>query len=89
MQFSLPSGNGIGVQAGDPREQGEAAATMLVGEEADQETSGAFVSRSDEAVDPAMLLGDRAMGVLLAGGAGAHMDRTLGMLYRHGNVPPW
>jgi hypothetical protein len=62
---------------------------MLVGKEADQEPSGAFVSRSDEAVDPAMLLGDGAMGVLLAGGAGAHMDSTLGMLYRHGNVPPW
>ena len=62
---------------------------MLVGEEADQEPSGAFVSRGDEAIDPPMLSGDGAMGVLLAGGAGAHMDDTLGMLHGHGNVPPW
>ncbi len=62
---------------------------MLVGEEADQEPSGAFVSRSDEAVDPPMPSCDRARGVLVAGGAGAHMDDTLGMLPRHGKLPPW
>ena len=77
MQFSSPSGNGIGVQAGDPREQSDAAAAMLVGEEADEEPSGTFVGGSDEAVDPPMLLGDRAMGVLVAGGAGANRDDTL------------
>ena len=62
---------------------------MLVGEEADQESSGAFVSRGDEAVDPAMLSSDEAMGVLLAERTGTHMDNTLRMLHDHGYMPLW
>jgi hypothetical protein len=88
LQFPLPARNGVGVQAGDACEQGDAAAALLLSEKADQEPSGAFVSRSDEPVNPEMLLGDRATRMLLAGGAGAPMDDTLGMLFGHVNVPP-
>jgi hypothetical protein len=62
---------------------------MLVGEGADEEPSGAFVSRRDEAVDPPVFFGDGTVGVSLARGASAHRDDTLGMLHRHGTVPPW
>jgi hypothetical protein len=87
LQFALPSGNGIGVQAGDLCEVGNASVALLLGEEADKEPSGAFVGCSDEAVNPAMLSGSRAVGMLLAGGAGAHMDDTLGLWLGHGGVP--
>lgn len=88
LQFPLASGNGIGVQAGDPCEQGNASAAMLLGEEADQQPSRAFVGRRDQTVNPPMLFGDRAMGMLLASSAGAHMDDTPGMLLGHVTVPP-
>jgi hypothetical protein len=68
---------------------GDSATAVLVGEDADEEPSGAFVGGRDEAVDPPMLLSASAPGVLLAGGAGAHRDDTLGMLLCHGTVPPW
>jgi hypothetical protein len=32
----LAAGNGVGVQAGDPREMGDAAAAVLLGKEADE-----------------------------------------------------
>jgi hypothetical protein len=47
---------------------------MLLGEEADEEASRAFVGGSNETVHPTMLLGDCTIGMLLAGGATAHMD---------------
>ena len=88
MQFALAAGNRVGVQAGDPGEMGDPAGAVLVGEEADQEASGAFVGDCDEAINPPMLSRQRAMGVLLAGGTGANMDHTPGMLLCHGTVPP-
>jgi hypothetical protein len=88
LQFALAAGNRVGVEAGDPGEMGDPAGAVLVGEEADQEASGAFVGDRDEAVDPPMLVRQRALGMLLAGGAGASMDYTPGMLLCHGTVPP-
>jgi hypothetical protein len=88
LQFALTAGNRVGVQAGDPGEMGDSAVAVLVGEEADQQASGAFVGGRDEAVDPPVLAREGAMGMLLAGGAGADMDHTPGMLLCHGTVPP-
>jgi len=79
----------VRVQARDLGEEGNAPATVLLGEEADEEASSAFVGGSDEAVDPAVLPSQSAVGVLLAGRASAHRDDTWGMLLRHGTVPPW
>ena len=87
-QFALAAGNGVGVQAGDPREVGDPSRAVLSGEEADEEPAGTFVGDSDEAVDPAVLLGAGAMRVLLAGGAGADMDDTPGTLLCHVTLPP-
>jgi hypothetical protein len=88
LQFASAAGNRVGVQAGDPGEMGDPAGPMLVGEEADQEAPGAFVGDRDEAIDPPMLSRQSAMGMLLAGGTGASMDHTPGMLLCHGTVPP-
>lgn len=88
LQFALPAGNGVVVQTSDPREVGDSAGTVLLGEEADEEPSGAFVGGSDETVNPAVLLGESATGMLLAGCAGAHMDDTPGMVLCHATVPP-
>ncbi len=88
LQFALAAGNGVGVQAGDPCEVGDAAATVLLGEEASEEPARAFVGDRDEAVDPAVLLGAEAMWMLLADGAAADMDDTPGMLLCHVTLPP-
>jgi hypothetical protein len=88
LQFTLATGNRVGVQAGDLCEVGDSSRTVLSGEEADEEPSGPFVGASDEAVDPAMLSGQSTMRMLLAGGATTHMDGTLGMLLGHMTVPP-
>jgi hypothetical protein len=67
---------------------GDAPGAVLLGEEADKAAAGAFVGGSDEAVDPPVLLRAGAMRMLLAGGAGADMDDTLGVLLRHVTLPP-
>jgi hypothetical protein len=79
----------VGVQAGDLCEEGDASATVLLGEEADEEASSAFVGGSNETVDPPVLPSQSAVGVLLAGRAGAHRDDMWGMLLRHETGPPW
>jgi hypothetical protein len=61
LQFALAAGNSVGVQAGDPRQVGDATAAILLGKKADEKPSSAFVGDSDEAVDPPVLLGARAM----------------------------
>jgi len=68
---------------------GDSSRTVLLGEEADEEPSGAFISGSDEAIDPPMLSSKNTGGVLLAGWADTDMDNTPGMLLCHGTVPPW
>jgi hypothetical protein len=87
-QFALATGNGVGVQASDPREVGDAAAAVLPGEEADEEPAGALVGDGDEAIDPPVLLRGGAVRVLLAGSAGADMDDTPRMLLGHVTLPP-
>jgi hypothetical protein len=87
LQFALPARNRVGVQAGDPCEEGDASATVLLGEEADEEASSAFVGGSDETVDPPVLLRERAIGMLLAGCASALVDNTPGMLLCHETIP--
>jgi hypothetical protein len=88
VQFPLAAGNRVGVQAGDLCEVGDASRTVFLGEEADEEPSGAFVSDSDKAVDPAVFPGQGTMRMLLAGWASAHMDETLAKLLDHRTGPP-
>jgi hypothetical protein len=61
---------------------------VLLGEEADEQPSGAFVSGGDETVDPPMLTSESAMGMLLTGCADAHTDDTLRMSLCHVTIPP-
>lgn len=62
LQFALPASNRVGIQAGDLCEEGDAPATVLLGEEADEEASSAFVGGSGEAVDPPVLPSPSAAG---------------------------
>jgi hypothetical protein len=89
LQFALAARNGVGVQPGDPREQGDPSAALLLGEEADQQPPGALVRSSDETVNPPMLLSNTTMRMLLAAHARTQMDNTPGMLLGHVSVPPW
>ena len=89
MQFPLAAGNGVGVQACDLGAVGDSSRTVLVGEEADKESAGAFVGGSNEAVDAPMLGSQSTMRMLLADRATAHMDDTLGRFLAHLTVPPW
>ena len=54
LQFVLAAGDGMAVQSRDPCQQGDASATVLACQKADEEPSGAFVGSGDEAVDPAV-----------------------------------
>jgi hypothetical protein len=88
LQFALAPSNGVGIQACDPCQEGDPAAALLLGEEADEQAAEPFVGGSDEAVNPPMLPSARAMGVVLADGAGANVDDTLGMFLGHVTLPP-
>jgi hypothetical protein len=88
LQFTLATGNRVGVQAGDLCEVGDPSRTVLLGEEADEEPSDAFVGGSDEAVDAVMLPGQRTIRMLSAVCASARMDDTLAILLDHRTVPP-
>lgn len=89
LQFVLSAGDSAFVQAGNPCEVGDSSVAVLLGEEADEEPSCAFIGSSDETVDPAVLSGKSALRMLLAGWAGAYMDDTVGMLLCHVTIPPW
>jgi hypothetical protein len=78
----------MGVQTGNLCEECDASATVLLGEKADEEASSAFVGGSDQTVDPPVLLSQSAVGVFLAGRAGAYRDDTWRMLLRHGPYLP-
>lgn len=88
LQLPLAPGNRVGVQAGDLCEVGNPSPAVLLGEEADEEPSGAFVGDSDEAIDPAMLPGQSTVRMLLAGRASTRMDDTRTGLLGHRTVPP-
>ena len=87
LQLTLATGNRVGIQAGDLCEVGDSPRTVLLGEEADEEPSRAFVGGSNEAVDPAMLPGPSTVRMLLAGRASASMDDTRAMLLGHRTQP--
>jgi len=88
LQFASAAGHGVAVQAGNERQQGDASATVLLGEKASQQSAGAFVRASNEAVDPPVFPSKRAMRVSLAIGANALVDDTRAMLLDHGILPP-
>jgi hypothetical protein len=62
----LASRDGVGIQPSNLCEQADPAAAVLLGKETDEQTARPFVGSGDEAIDPAMLLGARAAGMLLA-----------------------
>jgi hypothetical protein len=89
LQFALAPRNGVGIQARDPCEEGDASAALPLGEEADEQAAEALIGGSDKAVNPPMLPSASARGVALAGGAGANVVNTLGMLLGHRTLPLW
>jgi hypothetical protein len=78
----LARSDGIAIQAGDTRQQGNTTAALLLGEETDEQPSTAFVGTSDETVDGPVFLSDRAARCLAAGGTSAAMDVAIRALLR-------
>jgi hypothetical protein len=70
----------MAVQSRDPCQQGDASATVLACEKADEEPSGAFVGGGHQAVDPAVFLSQGTLRVLLAGRALTGVEDLLGVL---------
>jgi hypothetical protein len=89
LQLALAVGNGVGSQASDLGEGGDAAWAVLLRQEADEQPPDALIGGSDQTVDPLVLVSAGAMGMLYAGRTGAYVDDTLGMLLGHQTVPPW
>lgn len=88
LQFPLATGDRVGVQAGDAGEVGDTSIAVVVGEEADQEPSGPFVSDTNQAVNAAMLTGHRTIRMLAAGWTNARMHVTLRVFSDHVIIPP-
>jgi hypothetical protein len=65
----------VWVETGDARQQGDATATVLLGQKADEEPAITLVDSGDDAVEGAMFGGGAAPGVLAAGGTLADVDR--------------
>src|SRR5262249_18191815 len=84
--FALAPRPGVGIQARDRCEEGDASAARPLGEEADEQAAAALVRGSDQAVPPPMLPSASALGVAMAPGAGANVENTLGMLLGHGTL---
>jgi len=89
------AGNGIAVQAGDARQQDDAALAVLAGKKARQQAARAFVRSSDEAIEGTMLSGDSAFGILLASRTLTSVDEPLRLpgsqafLLGHRTLPPF
>jgi hypothetical protein len=84
----LAAGDGMAVQSRDPREQGDASATVLARQKADEEPSGAFVCGGHEAVDPAVFPSQGTPRVVLAGRALAEVEDLLRVFLCHTTLPP-
>ena len=63
--------NGVAIQAGDTRHQGDATIPLLLGQQGDQLATTMLISPSDQSVDGAMVLCRDAVRMLSAGRAGA------------------
>ena len=61
-QLPLATSDGIPAQPCNPGEFGNAATTLLSGEEGDIESAALFVESSDQVVNQAMLFGNRTLG---------------------------
>jgi hypothetical protein len=88
LQFALTAGDGVAIQASDPRQQRNPAATVLLSQEAGEQASRPFVGGNQETVDVAMLPCGRAAGMELASRAGAAMKGVRGMASCHEIEPP-
>ena len=63
--------NGVAIQAGDTRHQGDATIPLLLGQQGDQLATTMLISPSDQSVDGAMVLCRDAVRMLSAGRARA------------------
>lgn len=68
----------MGAETRDACQQGDATATVLLGQKADEEPSITLVNSGDDAVEGAMVGGGAAPGVLAAGGTLADVQTWTG-----------
>ena len=68
-EFAQSARNGVAIQAGDTRHQGDATIPLLLGQQGDQLATTMLISPSDQSVDGAMVLCRDAVRMLSAGRA--------------------
>jgi hypothetical protein len=66
----------MGAEAGDARHQGDATASVLLGERSGEEAAAALVASDEELVDGTVYLSGRAVRVLPTGRAFTPMEAT-------------
>jgi hypothetical protein len=87
-QLVLAFADGVGTEARDAGQKGDAAAATLSGEEADEEAAATLVAGRHQAVDVLVFLGRGAVRLLLTDGAVAPIgDQSLN-IRGHTPLPP-
>jgi len=79
-EFAQSARNGVAIQAGDTRHQGDATIPLLLGQQGDQLATTMLISPSDQSVDGAMVLCRDAVRMLSAGRAHAAVQFHRGVL---------
>src|SRR5208337_2355453 len=82
-EFAQSARNGVAIQAGDTRHQGDATIPLLLGQQGDQLATTMLISPSDQSVDGAMVLCRDAVRMLSAGRARAAVQFHRGVLLAH------
>jgi acyl carrier protein len=89
VQLPLAPRNRIGIQTGDAGQEGDPPAAVLLRQKAHEQASRTLVGHGNQAVDTAVLLGRRAVGILLATAARAEAHPRLAVLLVHTRFSSW
>jgi hypothetical protein len=83
VEFAQAARNGVAIQAGDTRHQGDATIPQLLGQQGDQLATTTLISPSDQSVDGAMVPCRDAVRMLSAGCTRATVRFPRGVLLAH------
>src|SRR5262249_38252776 len=88
VELHQPQPDSGAAEASDRREVGGAAAAVLPSQEGDEQPARLLIEGGDQPIDVAVLLGEIALGLFLAGRAATAVRLTREFL-GHQSVPPW
>lgn len=87
-QLALAAADGVGAEAGDTSEQGDAATTVLLGKEAHDKPACSLVGNGEQVVEVTVVLGGGAAWLLTTGPAITAMNRRWLTALVHKPLPP-